>query len=57
MSWDLVVRGGIVVDGTGLARRRADLAVRDGRIAAVGHVPNASDAARVIEVTRKRDRR
>jgi N-acyl-D-amino-acid deacylase len=49
MSWDLVVRGGVVVDGTGLARRRADVAVKDGRIAAVGHVPNVHDAARVID--------
>ena len=35
---DLVIRGGTVVDGTGLARRRADVAVRDGKIAEVGHV-------------------
>ncbi len=49
MSWDLVVRGGVVVDGTGLARRRADVAVKGGRIAAVGHVPNATSADRVID--------
>jgi N-acyl-D-aspartate/D-glutamate deacylase len=47
--WDLVIRGGVVVDGTGLSRRRADVAVREGRIAAVGHVPNANDAERVID--------
>ena len=49
MSWDLVIRGGTVVDGTGLARRRADVAVRGGRIAVVGHVPDARDADRVID--------
>ena len=49
MTWDLVIRGGIVVDGTGLSRRRADVGVRDGKIAAVGHVPGASDAERVID--------
>jgi len=49
MTWDLVVRGGIVVDGTGLARRRADVAVKDGRIAVVGHVPDAKNAERVID--------
>ncbi len=35
---DLAVRGGLVVDGTGLARRRVDVGVRDGRIVAVGHL-------------------
>ncbi len=49
MTWDLVVRGGIVVDGTGLARRRGDVAVRDGVIAAVGHVPGAKDTRRTID--------
>lgn len=48
MSYDLVIRGGIVADGTGLARRRADVAVANGMIAAVGHIPNAEDASRVI---------
>ena len=49
MNWDLVIRGGIVVDGTGLSRRRADVAVKDGVIAAVGHVPGVKDAARTID--------
>ena len=35
---DLVIRGGLVVDGTGVAGRRADVAIADGRIRAVGEV-------------------
>ncbi|CAN5915336.1 amidohydrolase family protein [soil metagenome] len=34
--YDLVIRNGIVIDGSGAPRRIADIAVQDGRIAAVG---------------------
>jgi N-acyl-D-aspartate/D-glutamate deacylase len=47
-SYDLAIMGGIVVDGSGLARRRGDLAVKDGRIAKVGFV-DPGDADRVID--------
>jgi len=37
-NFDLVIRGGGVVDGTGAAARRADIAVTAGKIVAVGDV-------------------
>ena len=33
---DLVIRGGAILDGTGAPPRVADVAVKDGRIAAIG---------------------
>jgi N-acyl-D-aspartate/D-glutamate deacylase len=33
---DLLIRGGDLIDGTGAPRRRADLAIRDGRVVATG---------------------
>jgi N-acyl-D-aspartate/D-glutamate deacylase len=38
MGFDLVVRNGVVVDGTGGPRYRADLGVRHGRIARIGRI-------------------
>ena len=38
-DFDLIIRGGTVADGTGEGTREADIAVKDGRIAAVGTVP------------------
>ena len=34
-EYDLVIRGGTVVDGTGVPRIRADLAIKDGRVAQI----------------------
>ena len=45
--WDLAVRGGTLVDGTGAPGVRGDLAVRGGRIAAMGDV--GGTAARTID--------
>ncbi|MGA0603392.1 N-acyl-D-amino-acid deacylase family protein [Caulobacter sp. KR2-114] len=40
-AYDLVIRGGRVYDGSGGEAREADVAVKDGRIAAVGRVSGA----------------
>jgi N-acyl-D-aspartate/D-glutamate deacylase len=44
---DLVIRGGVLVDGTGAPGRPGDLGVRDGRLAALGAV--SGGARRVID--------
>ena len=47
-SYDLAIMGGIVVDGSGLARRRGDIAVKDGKVVRIGFVDPA-DAEQVID--------
>src|SRR3569833_1550025 len=37
-NYDLILRGGNIADGTGAPIREADVAVKDGRIAAIGKV-------------------
>jgi N-acyl-D-amino-acid deacylase len=44
---DLVIRGATVLDGLGNEPVRADVAVRDGRVAAVGEI--GADAAEVVD--------
>lgn len=48
---DLVIRNGLIVDGSGLPGRHGDLSIRGGRIVAVGG--RAGDAAREIDATGK----
>jgi len=38
MPYDLIIRDGMVVDGSGFSRYRADVAVMDGRIAEIGRI-------------------
>lgn len=46
--YDLLIRNGFLIDGTGASRRVADVAIANGRIAAVGRIAK-SEARRVIE--------
>ncbi len=47
--FDLIVRGGTLIDGTGAPRSAGDVAVKDGRIAALGEVAGTAD--REIDAT------
>ncbi len=42
MSYDLIIRNGTVVDGSGLPRYQADVAIANGRIAAIGKINDSA---------------
>jgi N-acyl-D-amino-acid deacylase len=51
-EFDVLIRGGTVIDGTGAPRFRADVALKGDRIALVSRQPiDATRAARVIDAT------
>src|SRR2546430_7968627 len=48
MEWDILIRGGMVIDGSGRPGKSADVAIADGRIARIA--PGlAGDAGRIID--------
>jgi len=47
-TYDLLIQGGMVVDGTRLPRYRADIAIKNGRIAKIGRL-QPHEAAKVID--------
>ena len=49
---DVIIRNGTVVDGTGGPARRADVAIKDGRIVKIGNV-DEQDARQVVDATGK----
>jgi N-acyl-D-aspartate/D-glutamate deacylase len=57
--YDFIIRGGLVYDGTGASPKVADVAVRDGKVAAIGNLAAESGAgggvaaARVVDATGK----
>src|SRR5205823_11989976 len=44
---DWILRGGTVIDGTGGPRRRADVAVTDDRVSAIGKVAKSKGAREI----------
>ncbi len=50
-QWDLIIKNGTIIDGTGLPGFKADLAVKDGRIERIGLVDGA--ATRTIDAEGK----
>ena len=43
MTFDLLIRNGTLVDGSGMPRYRADVGVRQGRIAEIGRISSPAD--------------
>ncbi|MBI2755630.1 MAG: D-aminoacylase [Chloroflexi bacterium] len=50
-SFDLLIRGGTVVDGTGAAARTADVGVVGDRIAAIGQIPADAPTRRAFDAS------
>jgi len=46
-EYDLIIRNGFVVDGSGLPRRRVDVGIRDGKIAKMAHLEGHSAAEEI----------
>lgn len=49
MDYDLIIRGGTVVDGTRLPRYRSDVGIRGGRIVKLGRIAQTATAGRVLD--------
>ena len=49
--YDLIIKDGLITDGTGRDAYLADIAVKDGKIAAIGRLQEVAD--RIIDATGK----
>ena len=47
-DYDILIRGGTVIDGTTIPRFRADVGIKDGKVAKIGGI-NGASADKVIE--------
>ena len=50
-TFDVIIRGGTILDGTGAAPVQGDVAILNGRIVAVGAIPATANATRTIDAT------
>jgi N-acyl-D-aspartate/D-glutamate deacylase len=50
LDCDVVIKGGMLIDGTGMPRRRADVAIRGGRICEIGRIESSS-ARKVVDAS------
>ncbi len=46
-DYDMIIRNGFVVDGSGMPRRRVDVGIRDGKIAKLAHLEGQSGAQEI----------
>ena len=51
-NYDIVIKGGTVIDGLRTPRYKADVGIKDGRIATIGAI-DASDGAEVVDASGK----
>ncbi len=48
-KWDMLIKNALVFDGTGAAPRNIDLAISNGKVAALGHELNPANAKEIID--------
>jgi len=49
-TFDTIIKGGTIVDGTRVPRYKGDIGIKNGKIAAIGRL-NSSDATQVLDAT------
>ncbi len=52
-TYDLLIKGGTIFDGLKTPRFKADIAIKDGRIAQIGSGISTSDSAEVVDASGK----